>query len=34
MRAFLLLLVLLNVGFFAWSQYWALPSSGESHLVE
>lgn len=34
MRVFLLLLVLLNVGFVAWSQYWAPPASGESHLVE
>lgn len=34
MRVFLLLLLLLNVGFYAWSQHWARPASGDSHLVE
>ena len=34
MRIVLLLLVLVNLGYYAWSQFWQSPGSGDAHLVE
>jgi hypothetical protein len=34
MRVALLLLVLVNLGFYAWSQFWVSPGAGDAHLVD
>lgn len=34
MRTFLLLLLLVNLGYFAWANYGSSPASSESHLLE
>lgn len=34
MRIVLLLLVLVNLGYYAWSQFWISPQAGDAHLVD
>ena len=34
MRVLLFLLVLVNLGYYAWSQFWVSPQAGDAHLVD